>query len=232
MNNSALEVIGAWCGLAYVLFFGLGWLLLAHFLPPISPNLNATEVVLIFQERRLPLMLASVIMMLSTLLLMPISAVTLLLVQKIEQRTGVLTLMLGFSLTLALVLNFYTPFSWASAAFRPERTPELIQLMSDIGFLQFMGGIPMFIMSWAVIAYAVLVVSSRDKPILPRWFGYFCLWTTVLYIPELLIFFFKTGPFAWDGIVGFWIPAFLFSVYYTATAFAFVPAVKKHLQQE
>lgn len=229
MNNKSLELAGAWSGLAYVLFFGLGWLILARFLPPISPAATASEVATLFQERHLSLMLASVIMMVSTLILIPFSAVLLLVIQKIEGRTGMLTLMLGFSLALGLVLNFYTPLSWATAAFRPERSPELILLMSDIGFLQFMGGIPLFILTWAVIAYATLVVTPRDNPVLPRWFGYLNLWTVVLYIPELLIYFFKTGPFAWDGIVGFWIPALLFTAYFLAATYVLLPAVKKHL---
>lgn len=229
MKDKTLEIVGAWSGLAYVLLFGLGWLMLAHWLPPISPAAGATEVAAQFQERRIPLMLASIAMMVSTLALLPFSAVLVLVIQKIEQRIGMLTLTLAFSAVLGMVLNFYTPFSFSVAAFRPERSPELIQLMSDIGFMQFMGGIPLFIMTWVVTAYAALVASSRENPILPRWYGYLSLWTAILYIPELLIFLFKTGPFAWDGFIGFWIPAILFTVYWWVTPFVLVRAIKRHL---
>lgn len=230
MNHSkALENFGAWSGLAYILLFGLGWMVLAQFFPPISPALDAASVAVIFQENRLALMFACVAMMVSTLFLMPLGAVAVLLLQKIEGRVGMLTLMMGFTMATYMVMNFYVPLTWSAAAFRPDRGAEIILLLSDLGFLQFMGGIPMFIMTWAIIAYASLVVSPRDNQIIPRWAGYFCMWTVILYIPELLIFFFKTGPFAWDGIVGFWIPAILFCGFFVASPFILVPAVKKHL---
>ncbi len=229
MKNKTLEIIGAWSGLAYVLLFGLGWVMLAHWLPPISPAASAAEVAAIYQERRIPLMLASIAMMVSVLPLLPFTATLLLVIQRIEGRIGVLTLTLAFSSILGMVLSFYTPFSFAVAAFRPERSPELVQLMSDFGLMQFMGGIPMFIMGWVVTAYAALVASPRENPILPRWFGYLNLWIAILYIPELLIFLFKTGPFAWDGVIGFWIPAILFTVYWWVTPFVLVRAVKRHL---
>lgn len=228
MQSKNLEYLGAWSGVAYLLLFGLGWLILAQFFPPISPAASADEVAAIFTERRIPLMLASVAMMASTVLLFPCLALLILVSQKIEQKVGMLTIMMAFTSTTYLVMNFYVPLSWSAAAFRPERAPELIQLMSDIGFLQFMGGIPMFIMIWVFCAYGILVLSPRENPIIPRWFGYLCLWTAILYIPELLIYFFKLGPFAWDGIIGFWIPAILFIVFFLASPFVLVPAVKRH----
>ena len=86
----------------------------------------------------------------------------------------------------------------------------------------------MFVMIWVFCAYGALVLSPRENPIIPRWFGYLSLWTAILYIPELLIYFFKVGPFAWDGIIGFWIPAILFIVFFLATPFVLIPAVKRH----
>lgn len=228
-NNKRIEMIGAWCGLAYVSLFGLGWLILARFFPPISPAKDAAAVAAIFQEHHITLMFACVAMMTSTLLLMPLAAVSVMLLKKIEKGFGMLTIMFAFTMVTSMVMNFYVPMIWSTAAFRPDRGAEIILLLSDLGFLQFMGGIPMFIMLWIILAYASLVVSPRENPVIPRWAGYFCMWTAILYIPELLIYFFKTGPFAWDGIVGFWIPAILFIIFFVGSPFVLVPAVKKHL---
>lgn len=227
-NNKTWEYVGAWSGLAYLMLFGLGWLILAQFFPPISPAASPEQVAHIFVERRIPLMLACVAMMLSTILLFPCLALMILIAQKIEQRVGMLTVMMALTSVTYLVMNFYVPLFWSAAAFRADRAPEIIQLMSDLGYLQFMGGIPMFFMIWVFCAYGALVLCPRENPIIPRWFGYLSLWTAILYIPELLIYFFKVGPFAWDGIIGFWIPAILFIVFFLATPFVLVPAVKRH----
>lgn len=55
------------------------------------------------------------------------------------------------------------------------------------------------------IAAAVLM-DNRRAPILPRWVGYLSLWAAILIIPAGLILFFKTGPWACNGIVGFFVP--------------------------
>jgi hypothetical protein len=223
-----MERFGAWSGLIFLMIFGLGWLILARFIPPISPSLDADQVAAIFQERRTALLFASVIMMFSVLFLFPCFALLILIVHKIEQRIGMVTVMFALTCATAIVLNFYTPLNFSAAAFRPERSHEAILLASDLGFLQFMGGIPLFILMWFLMAYAVLWLSPKKDPILPRWFGYLNLWIGILYIPELLIYFFKTGPFAWDGLVGFWIPAILFTIYYLTIPFVCLPAIKRH----
>lgn len=208
-----LERASAWTGLAYLLVFGAGWLLVAHFMPPIPPTAGAAEVAEIFVDRQWAFILASLLIMVSTLLLMPCSAMLVLIIKKIEGELGVLTLSMIFTSATFMVLNYYAGFSFALAAFRSDRDPGLVQMAVDAGFLQFIGGIPLFIMYWVLMAYAVLVVAPRGDTTVPRWAGYACLWIAVLYIPELLVFVFKTGPFAWDGVVGFWIPAVLFIAY-------------------
>jgi len=232
MNNRLLERFGAWCGVLYLAVFGTGWLLVARFFPPIPPGAGPEEVAAQFQDRHLPLMLAAVLMMCSTFFLFPVSALLVLVTRKIERHTGMLTLMMGFTLATYLVFNFYTPFSFAMAAFRSDRNPDLVQYASDYGFLQFMGGIPMFVLVWVLIAYGVLVMSPREDPIAPRWFGYLNLWIAVLYLPELLVFFFHDGPFAWNGLIGFWIPAVLFIVFFVVSPFVLLPIVDKHFAVE
>lgn len=219
---------GVWSGLAYLLVFGTGWLILAHFFPPIAPSLDPAAVAERYREHHRTLMLAGVCIMVSTVVVLPVSALIVRIIVLIERGVGMLTLMTGLTLATFLVLNFYAGFSFASAAFRSDRSPDLVQYANDGGFLQFVGGIPMFLMIWVLIAYAVLVTDSREDPVLPRWVGYANLWIAVLYLPELLVFFFKTGPFAWDGLIGFWIPAVLFIAFFLATPFVLRPVVRRH----
>ena len=39
---------------------------------------------------------------------------------------------------------------------------------------------------------------------LPRWLGWFNLWAQIIYLPGILIPYFKSGPLAWNGLLAFW----------------------------
>jgi hypothetical protein len=231
MEDGTLERVGAWCTLLYLVLFGTGWLILGHFFPPFSPADSAAQTAELFEARRIPIMLGAVAMMVSTMVLMPFSALVVLIVRAVEGRMGILTLTMAFTLVTYQVMNFYVPFSFAMATFRPDRDPELVQFAGDWGFMQFMGGIPMFWMIWIVLAVAALAPGEGGRPLLPRWFGYVNLWSAILYVPELLIFFFKTGPFAWDGIVGFWIPAIVFIVWFLVAFLVFLSIARRGLSE-
>ncbi len=58
--------------------------------------------------------------------------------------------------------------------------------------------------------------------------AYLNLWVVVLYLPTALDMFFKTGVFAWNGALVFWIPAFAFFTWCAAMTFATVRAIDEH----
>jgi hypothetical protein len=50
----------------------------------------------------------------------------------------------------------------------------------------------------------------------PRWFCFVSIWVAVLVLPGGLAVFFKSGPFAWNGLFAFWIPVCVFTVYFAS----------------
>ncbi|WP_194787122.1 hypothetical protein [Mycobacteroides abscessus] len=166
-------------------------------------------------------------MMDSTFTYFPGSAVLVFIARRIERQGRIVMVIMGLTLVTYLVIKSYTPFSIRIAALRTERDPALVQYASDYGFLQFMGGIPMFLMVWLLSAYAILVLSPRHDPVVPRWFGYLNLLIAILYLPGLLVFFFHSGPFAWNGVVGFWIPTILLIVYFAISPVILSPLLRK-----
>ena len=228
VHDKFLLRLGAWSGLIYISVFGLGWLVLARFFPPIAPSASAAEVAEIYANNHWAMAIAGVAMMVSTVMLLPLSALVVLLVAKIEGGPGLLTLMMGFNSATFMVLNFYTGLAFNAAAFRVERPAEIVQAFNDLGFLQFIGGTPMFLAIWGILAYAILVTQPRHGvEVFPRWVGFVNVLVVVLYLPEVLIYLLKTGPFAWDGLIGFWIPAGLLIGYLVASPFVLTTAVDR-----
>jgi hypothetical protein len=112
----------------------------------------------------------------------------------------------------------------SAAAFRPERDPQVTQAIHDLGWiLLFMPFTPFVVQSFA-IAFATLTDTSAN-PVFPRWVGYFNLAEILLFLPVGLLTFFKTGPFAYHGVMVFWVPLVIFCAWMLVMAWASYKAV-------
>jgi hypothetical protein len=56
-------------------------------------------------------------------------------------------------------------------------------------------------------------MDRSTRPLWPRWVGYLNLWIALSGAGGGLAVFFKHGPFAWNGLVGFYIPIAAFTVW-------------------
>jgi hypothetical protein len=111
------------------------------------------------------------------------------------------------------VLIFILPCMVMQALlFRPHRDPNLMLMLNDLSWLPFVGlFMPASIQG---IAIALTIFKDKDEKVFPRWLGYFNLWVALLFLPDVLIYSFKTGPFAWNGMIGFWLPLTVFGVWF------------------
>jgi hypothetical protein len=48
-------------------------------------------------------------------------------------------------------------------------------------------------------------------------------------VPACLLTFFKTGPFAWNGLLAFWVPATVFGLWFWVVGFAVIKAIKTNI---
>ncbi len=98
------------------------------------------------------------------------------------------------------------------AAFRPDRAPELTVTLTDLAWILFVTPIGPFIAQNLAVAGAVLT-DRASTPVFPRWVGYANLWIALLFCPAGLAYFFKGGPFAWQGIFAFWLGLVMYSAW-------------------
>lgn len=218
-TQSSIRMFGAWCGIGYILSLLIGWWLFAGFLPPPPPTTSPAEVADMFQERAGMIRIGMVIVMFSALIFIPFAATVSHYLARIEGGPGVLsyTALLGGAGNM--VLTFYPAIWWLTAAFRPDRNPDLIYALNDMAWLQFIGGVSMF----EAIPLAIAVAAFCDKspnPIFPRWVGYVNVMIAVAILPDQLLFFFHSGPFAWSGLFGLWIPLVLFGGFFCVNFWA------------
>lgn len=202
-----------WCiysAFGFIGLFLIGWIPLAHFVPPSSPAAAAEEIAQLYRDNLMGIRIGMVLAIFSSALLLPWGAAVCAQMQRIEGRRAPLT-WAWIAAQGCVVIEFVYPCSfWLVAAFRPEDASR-VQTFNDMGWMPFMGIVCTGMFQMVALA-AVVLRDPRPKPVFPRWFAFFQLWCAAGVGLTFGVWIFKTGPLAWDGLLGFWIPA---STYFT-----------------
>ena len=214
----------AGCGIAFAVLFVAGWWLIAGFVPPQSPSLDAETIADLYRTHTGAIRAGISLALFSSAFLVPLAAV---IGTQMKRMEGVSPAMADAQLAcwaVATVQIALALLAWTVAAFRPERDVHLTQLLNDLGWVSLI--MPATPLALAVGLLGVATLSDRrDPPVFPRWSGYFGLWVAFLALPAFLLTFFKTGPFAWSGLLAFWIPLGTFLAWVLLMAFLVLEAV-------
>jgi hypothetical protein len=213
MNESLIRktnLFGAWCGIAYVVLLLVGWWVVGGFFPLHKPSAGAEEIASFFRGDVTGIRIGMVMLMWGAATFVPFTATIADYVARVEGRSGPLTRITTMAGYANAMLTFYPPLLWIANTFRSqERSIDLTYFLNDIAWLQFIGGLSLVMPLFLVVA----VVALNDKsaiPVFPRWTAFASILTFVLMMPDQLLFFFKTGPFAWNGLFAFWVPLSVF----------------------
>jgi hypothetical protein len=76
-----------------------------------------------------------------------------------------------------------------------------------------------------VIALRPATQLVKNNPF-PRWWGYMSLWITIMFEAGAIAFIPRSGPFAWNGLLVFWSPLILFSVWITIQSWLIFRALR------
>jgi hypothetical protein len=221
--QTTFQRVCAVSGLICVLLF-FGALLAAGFLPPMSPSLPASAVAAFYQEHTAGIRAGAGLMLISSMFYALYSAV---ISGQMQRIPGVHQTVLNAQLAAGAFacLTFLVPaMLFAVTAFRPERSPDSTQLLNDMSWIILVIPWPPFMAQYFSFAFAILS-DARTKPLFPRWLGYVNIWAPLSFVPAVLLPFFKSGPFAWNGIIVFWLGAAIFSIVFIVNTIWLVKAV-------
>ena len=227
MKNTWSQRLCVWSGVLFAVLFFVGFGLIARYIPPPAPARTAAEVALSYGNNANAIRAGMIISMYALVFFVPFTAAISVQLKRIEgEHTPLTYAQLGIGCTLPVAF-FPALYYFQVAAFRPERTPEAIQTLNDMGWLPFTGIIYAIFVQNLVIGFAVLS-DQRAQPVYPRWYGYFCLWTALLYCPASLDVFFKDGPLAWNGLFSWWLSLLAFFAWIVVTVVVTLRAVRSY----
>ena len=173
------------------------------FWPPMSPRLPADEVASVYRDHTSRIRFTMVTFNLFGVMLLPLYAVVVVQMKRMAAQSQAfaycyLSAAVSGATTFALASIFF-----ATAAFRPDRDADLIQLLNDLGWIVFVAPVGMVLTQNFMLALAIFH-DDQPQPVLPRWVGHLSLMVAAIMAPSAFSVMFDSGPFAWDGAISFW----------------------------
>ena len=206
MKQTDGELILLW----FLPVLGLIWisafLLFPGFTHPMSPSMTADEVAAFYRDpQNLPRIRYSMIVFNWFCVgLIPLLMLVVLQMRRMAHRTPIFSFcVMGCAAggpTLFLIANLF----WLLAAFRPERSPELIQLFNDLAWITFTSQVGFLIAQSLFLALAIYF-DDQVRPVFARWVAHFNLLVAAALIPAGFAGAGLDGPLAWNGLLSFWV---------------------------
>jgi hypothetical protein len=208
------------------LLFGLAFWPTSKFIPVPGPKLNAIEVAAIYQNNANGIRFGMLLMTIAGALVAPFVGVISVQMKRIEGVSPILTYTQLSSGSIGALFFIIPALIFSATAYRPDRAPELTFLLNDLAwFFMVMPVMPAFVQNLC-IAFAILG-DRRPAPVFPRWLGFFNIWVGLFILPGGLMTFFKSGAFAWSGLLSFYVAGTVFGVWFQVMVFMLLKAIKQ-----
>ena len=212
-HDDKLELwIGWWTLLVFYNLYGLLFFVVTRTQPPPEPSLDPSEIVQWFGARHDGLLYGYAIVFI------------------VGGATAIMNAMLAYSIrrmsvSHAFAHSYLLIYALATfpgmllmgvactvGAMRPDRDPEVMRWLYDLAFLSFEGTMGVFLIGSLIWMVAVLL---DENGVFPKWFGYLNLCNALTEVVVAPAWIFRSGAFAWDGAIAWWINMAVFVTYTT-----------------
>lgn len=207
-----------WSGPVLCALFFVGMVVLAGIIPPTSPTGSSEEIAAFFRDDVDAIRFGLVLAIVAMSLIAPFGIAVAELLRDSERGTALLTNVQVASVAVGTSVAVVMCLIWATASFRPdELAPDTTRMLNDLAWF-------IYLFTWAPFSIWVAAVGlailwdEREAPPFPRWAAYLSFWIVMLFQTALLMIFFKTGPFAYDGAITFYVPTATFFGWIMITA--------------
>jgi hypothetical protein len=209
--STRTQMLCLWCGPAALLVFLVGFWFVAGLVPPPTPHDSAQEIQNLYQDDTDAIRIGLVLGMIGAGLTGPWVAAISTQMKRVEgEFTPLSYTQLGTGMLGVLILMLPMLVMQVDA-FRPDRSPDTMLMINDLAWIPFIGIYPAAVIQ--NVSIGLCAFGDTEGRVFPRWIGYFNIWIALLFFGGTLIYFFKSGPFAWNGIFAFWLPLTLFALW-------------------
>lgn len=208
--NIRNQLLCAHSTLLFCLLVGVGGFVVSGFLPPPSPGLNADQLSA-FITNDFSLRIGVSLMALGAPIFMGLAVAVTNQMRRIEGSQAVLSNLQMLAAAVGVLAIQFPAYFWLAISYRPDTPRELIVLFNDLSFFLLLAAYSPAVLQNLCIGLCIL--GAPKQTVYPRWLGYANLWLALTLLPGILTPFFRSGPFTYSGLFGFWIVAIGFFIW-------------------
>jgi hypothetical protein len=176
------ELILFWTLPVVAIIWVSAFLLFPGFVHPMSPNMSAEGVASFYRDETARIRYSMILFNWFGVGLIPIVILLAMQIRRMAHRTPILSYSLiacaGGPPTLFLIANMF----WLLGSFRPDRAPELTQLLNDLAWLTFTVLVPYLIAQCLLLALAIYW-DHQVRPIFKPWVAHSPHWHPPVHWP-------------------------------------------------
>lgn len=220
-------VVGAVLLIAFVAFPG--------FLPPMSAELTAGQVADFYADNTALIRFSMLTFNLCAIMLVPFFALIVVQMKRMTSQSHALAYCYLTAVVSGATIFALADIFYLVAAFRPERSPELLLLLNDLAWITLVAPVGMLVAQNLLLALAVYFDTGRgatSAPVFPRWVGHFAVLTGLAMAPAAAAAVFRTGPLAWDGAISFWLRGGAFAAFIVVMFFVLRAALHRQAVED
>ena len=230
-GNIKAQWVSLWTGPAVGAVLLVALLAFPGFWPPMSPQLPAEQVAAFYAENTAWIRFSQVTFNLCGIMILPFFMVIGVQMKRMKTQSHVFAYCYLTAVVSGATIFALSNIFFLVAAFRPDRSPELVMLLNDLAWIVFIAPVGMVLTQFVLLALAVYFDDGPD-PVFPRWVGHYSLATGIAMIPAVGAAVFQTGPLAWDGLLAFWLRNGAFAAFVVVMFFVLRRAVLRQAQEE
>jgi hypothetical protein len=229
--DAGAQRLMVWSGPVVVVTFIIGLVPLSHFIPAPRPTASGEEIAALFRDDSTEIRIACALMMVGITFFATWGAGITVWIRRMEAGFPVLTYGSLILLGAGTVYFSSIPLVWALASFRPEIAPDTIRMLNDLAWFLFLFSWPPFGV-WAALVGVAILRDHHTPALFPRWLAYLSFWAALLLTPATLMVFFKTGPFAFNGLITLYVPLIVYLAWMVVMTKVVLGAITKREHEQ
>lgn len=211
-GNIKAQWVSLWTGPVVGVVLLVAALAFPGFRPPMSPTMPADQVASFYADHTSWIRFSQATFNLCGILILPFFTVIVVQMKRMKNQSHVFAYCYLTAVVSGATIFALSNIFFLVAAFRPDRSPDLIMLLNDLAWIVLIAPVGMVVSQFVLLALAVYF-DDRTDPVFPRWVGHFSLLTAAAMVPAAGAAVFHTGPLAWDGLLSFWLRNGAFAVF-------------------